>query len=751
MGDQRIFEFENGFVEPDDLRLDIAGPEGFRRRQIKLRSLGLDEHRKLRAIFGSLRPVLAPAVQRGLEIDEAAIEARAGDRRRQIADERRRRPALGDGAFRGVVGGVEIKVRQVRDEPIRPAGARQARLLSRHELQRSMGAEMQHCVGAEIFAHPAIEGREGVGRREALFEEQAHGVALVAEGGLHAHEDIAEALAQDLDAGAIGLLPAGRRAPLGLDLLQPALAAHMLFGGHAHMHIGERAETLGVAFDDGAAQGVHGGGRLHRIARALHGVQHAEERFEHREIGGGAGVARIGREVEEHHADLATGALGPAQQRQFLDAGGEGFGALGADMHVAGVLGLREHALALATAAGGSSIGAAAEHGGARGAVELGNRHHDGGFHGQQAPVRILPLLHGLELDGMGGDIGNVEPGEDFLRRLGVVIGGAAHQGETHQRHHGVDGGLAVLHEEFFDGRAGVKASREGGDDAQAPRFQRRDHAVVVTSVARQHIGAHEQQAHSRLGAALGRRQLARVLGDDAIHARMIDADLGIFDGRLDFHLAAQMAARTIGVAIHQIENQIDHVLFRARQPILHGEEIGAHILRRAGDEAQDLRQAPQHLHLIGAGAGGLFLGAAQLLQQAHGGVGGRAHVELADARQLRHFSGGERTQHGVAGGAARFEDRQQRREVVFHEKHGVDDDVALPDVIEAALQSHRIRRKFRRRMHPQREPRNLLRQHHPRAIDRARHMGVHGDENDAHGRRFSGRSELWRHTKSRW
>ena len=387
VGDQCVFEFENGFVEPDDLRFDIAGPEGLRRRQIKLRRLRLDEHRKLGAILRGLGPVLAPAVQRGLEIDQAAIEARAGDRGRQIADESRRRPALGDGALGGVVGGVEVKVRQIRDEPIRPAGARQARLLARHEFQRPMGAEMQHCVGAEILAHPAIEGREGVGGGEALFEKQAHGIALVAEGGLHAHEDIAEALAQDLDAGAIGLLPAGRRAPLGLDLLQPALAAHMLLGGHAHMHIGESAETLGVAFDDGAAQGVHGGWGLDRIARALHGVQHAIERFEHREIGGGAGVARIGREVEEHHADLATGALGPAQQRQFLDAGGEGFGALGADMHVAGVLGLREHALALAAAAGGSPVRAAAKHGGAGGAVELGNRHHDGGFHGQQAPV----------------------------------------------------------------------------------------------------------------------------------------------------------------------------------------------------------------------------------------------------------------------------------------------------------------------------------------------------------------------------
>ena len=77
--------------------------------------------------------------------------------------------------------------------------------------ERAVGAEMQHRVGAEVLAQPAVEGGEGVGRREALLEQQPHRVALVAEGGLHADEDVAEARAEHEDRAAVALLAA--RAP----------------------------------------------------------------------------------------------------------------------------------------------------------------------------------------------------------------------------------------------------------------------------------------------------------------------------------------------------------------------------------------------------------------------------------------------------------------------------------------------------------------------------------------------------------
>ena len=51
-------------------------------------------------------------------------------------------------------------------------------------------------------------------RREALLEEQAHGVAFVAEGRLHADEDIPEARTQDEQGAPVALLAAGGGAPL---------------------------------------------------------------------------------------------------------------------------------------------------------------------------------------------------------------------------------------------------------------------------------------------------------------------------------------------------------------------------------------------------------------------------------------------------------------------------------------------------------------------------------------------------------
>jgi hypothetical protein len=49
-----------------------------------------------------------------------------------------------------------------------------------------VGAEVEDGVGGEVLSKVAVEGGEGVGRREAVLEEEPHRVALVAEGGLDA-------------------------------------------------------------------------------------------------------------------------------------------------------------------------------------------------------------------------------------------------------------------------------------------------------------------------------------------------------------------------------------------------------------------------------------------------------------------------------------------------------------------------------------------------------------------------------------
>ena len=344
----------------------------------------------------------------------------------------------------------------------------------------------------------------------------------------------------------------------------------------------------------------------HVVALGLHGEQRAEKRLEDREIGGSAGVAGVGREVEQHDADAALGAGRAAQRDELGDARGQHVGALGARVH--GALAVhRERAAAMTAGAGAAgAVGAAAEHHRAGGAVEFGDGHHDGGLYRHQAAIGGAPCLERLELGGVGGDVGHVEPGENLLGRLRVVVGRAADQREAGERHQRVDRGAAIPDEVAIDRRTGVEAGGEGRHHAQAARLQAGDHAVVMRRIAGEQVGAHHQQADGASRAVGG--QGLGALADLAGQARMVHADVGVLDGRLGLDHLAQVAARTVGVALHQQANHVAEIFAAAAEPVLQREEVGAHVLRGTGDEAQDARQTPQHRHLLGAAALGTVL-----------------------------------------------------------------------------------------------------------------------------------------------
>ncbi len=133
-----------------------------------------DERQRSSSALRSARPLVQPGL---------------GQRRGHVADQGRARAALGDQALGRIVGGVEIDVGQVADQPLGPAIARQAGLLAGHEFERAMGAEMEHRVGGKILAQPAVESAERMGRGEAALEQQAHRIAFVAERRLDADED----------------------------------------------------------------------------------------------------------------------------------------------------------------------------------------------------------------------------------------------------------------------------------------------------------------------------------------------------------------------------------------------------------------------------------------------------------------------------------------------------------------------------------------------------------------------------------
>ncbi len=720
-----------------DRGVHLAGVPGrFGAREIDRRRLRLDQRGKRCALVSvGIGLERAPAVERRLQFEQSAIEAGAGHRRRQIADQRRAGPALGQRALGRVVGGVDIEVRQVADEPVRPALARQACLLAGHEFERAMGAEVENRVRAEVLADPTVECRERVGRREPLLEQQPHRVALVAERGLHTDEHVAEPLAEHEQPAAVALVATRRRAPLPLDLGQPALAPHMLVGRNAGDHVGVGTEACGISLGDARAQLVDRGRHVDAVARGLHGGERVVQRRIDRQIRRGAGAAGIRREIEQHDRDLALGTGRGTQCDQLGNPRRQHRGPLGMNSHVAVIAARRRR-------------GAAAEGHRPDRAVEFRDRDHHGGLDRHQ-PARIaLPLLEGLEFNRMRRDVRHIERRQNFFRCARIVVGGPADQREAGQGDDRVDDRPVALHEVALDRRPRIEPAGEGGQHPQAFRLQRGDDAVVVSGVAGEHVGPHHQQSHHAGLAAP--RQMLDAFADPLPRLRMIEPDVGIMHRRRRPEPAAQPCARAVGVAVDQHSDQVREVLLRAREPVLQREEIGAHVLRLAGNEAQQPRQLAQHLHLALTARTPAGAVAAQPLEPPDRAQRFFAHVEFAEPGQLDDLAGRHAAQHRVAVVPARNQRRHDGADVILQKQHGADDDVAARDVGTAARERRLIFTPLVGRMNVEFQAGKLSPQHRPGARRRAGQMTVQRHDDDANRRHISGRSALWHRTRSR-
>jgi hypothetical protein len=234
-----------------------------------------------------------------------------------------------------------------------------------------------------------------------------------------------------------------------------------------------------------------------------------------------------------------------------------------------------------------------------------------------------------------------------------------------------------------LDRRARVQAVGEGGNDAHPLGLERGDDAVVVGGVSGQHVGAQHQQADGADGVPRGGKRVG-ARGHPARETRVIDADLGIFSRQRRLERAAQRPAVAVGVAVHQEADHGHDVLFRTGQPVLQREEVGADILGGARDEGQQLGEAAQHGHLLFAARGPRLGRAAQLLQHGHRTLGRAVHAVGAHAGQLDDLARRHRPDHRVAVGRAGRQRGQDRLDVVLHEQHGGEDDVAPPDVLDA-------------------------------------------------------------------
>lgn len=99
-------------------------------------------------------------------------------------------------------------------------------LLARHELQGAVCAKVQHSVRLENLLKEGVVGSKPVVRAGAAREQQAHRVALIAECGLHAYEDVAKLLAINEQLLAVAVEVTGWLAPVLLQGL--AVVAQLL-------------------------------------------------------------------------------------------------------------------------------------------------------------------------------------------------------------------------------------------------------------------------------------------------------------------------------------------------------------------------------------------------------------------------------------------------------------------------------------------------------------------------------------------
>ena len=211
----------------------------------------------------------------------------------------------------------------------------------------------------------------------------------------------------------------------------------------------------------------------------------------------------------------------------------------------------------------------------------------------------------------------------------------------------------------------------------------------------------------------------------------MINANFGIFLRRFHLGLAAEAFARSIGITIDQCLNHLKGVVVAASQPILQGEEIGAHILRGAGHELQQLGQAAQHGQLGGAAVRRALLGgAAQLLQPAQRPLGRRIHAIIAHPRHLHDVGLTHQAHHRVALFTARGERILDHANLFIKEQHGDDDDIGARNVGAGGVQlavlvpiGGGVETDGDRQAH--------LLEAHARPVDRARQMVVERDDHD--------------------
>ena len=390
LGNEGVLELQQPMLKILERVLRSApNPGGLGVAEVQGRRLGLKPGEiALRGIVAlTLGQGLAPAIDLLSEAAQGPMEPGASEGRGQVTDQRCRPPALRESAFGRVVRGIEVKVGEGSEEPFRPARSGEPHLLAGHKFQGPMGAKVKHRMGRHLLPEVAVKGGEGVRGREAALEEQAHGIAFVAEAGLNQYGDVAEVRPKHKELCAIGELLSRSGSPGRLKGLKVGLLLHVAVHGNGRKHVGVRAVARSVALQHGATQSVRIFRCVDGIARALHAGQRVGQGTPHRKVRRRAHGAALGRKIKEHDPHAALRPRRAPQRRKGRHPISEARHALLDGLHVRFPV---------------AALWSASEDRRSRRAVELGDGHHDGGLHRSETLSTPLPLIDGLELQGVG-------------------------------------------------------------------------------------------------------------------------------------------------------------------------------------------------------------------------------------------------------------------------------------------------------------------------------------------------------------
>mmetsp|Transcript_21009 Transcript_21009/g.46075 ORF Transcript_21009/g.46075 Transcript_21009/m.46075 type:complete len:1268 (+) Transcript_21009:731-4534(+) len=525
-----------------------------------------------------------------LELLQALVQASVLSRGGQVGDGVGVGAALGNGGLAGVVGGVVVDVGDGANQGVRVADTRHADLLARHELQGAVGTEVQHSISAKHLLQEGVVGSEAVVGGGRPAEQQAHGVTLVAEGGLHANEDVAELLAVDQQLLAVGVELTGGLAPVLLQGIRVLAQTLVLIHLHAVGNVQVAAVELGISAVEHALDQVlliHGD-HAHIVALLLQLLQHPVDGAEHVQVGGGTDIALVRGEAEHSDGQLLLSVALLAQASPVHGTGAQGGDTVGQGVGLAGV------------------AVTASKHNGLNGTIQLGQSNLQGNLHGVHTQLGVQPLLSGLEHQGERHQVGHVQVVQGLHSLGGVLAGRAAHQGETSEGHHSVHEGPASAQgvvEELLHRGAEVQATGKHRHNLGTASLQLRDHTRVVALITGHQVGPLEHQTNH--GGIRGKLHVlagvvpVQVLLQVLIHhggSGVPDADLreqhGVLHSGTNVHT---LEGRHVGHS--SADQQVLKVLSVATQPVLQGlHEVACILSLVAGQELEHLGQGAHQL-----------------------------------------------------------------------------------------------------------------------------------------------------------